>query len=608
MKTTWLTALALAALLVLTPVLAVGQAPSTRTEAAYENTLVLITPSNTFSLKAVASAFKESLQELSSRVEYEACGTAELNENRIYWYGSKANDLLSYSSFNYIGIVYILPSEASSPYWKETFGDRVYFYAKSDLRTYKDFIKKDFETISSAGYDFVIVVVPLSNTQLFKMNAQLINEIALLENLSVLYAIFPKWEYGNEWDYLTPGSSVNSAFLSVASFLLNLNSTMGVAVWYGWEGRVMDPKELESFYLSLPTALRRNLWLWIDQPFVERANSSGIINVVNELNITLVTELYTPTMLASYQSLARKQMIVTGYWNANSVSEWVNGIKSKLGLVNTSGRILGIWIFWDENDGHGEAYRAYIGGELRNPVFETPSILQYYVSVKSEYGEVKGTGLYRRGKLAVVEVSPLVIDYQNQTKREFSGWYEDGNLVSKEGRFAFIVQSNRSLTAKWNTLYQVSVISERGNAQGSGWYERGSEAKVSIAPVEIQQDLITNWVFEGWEINGKIVSTEPEYALRVNEPVTIKAVWRQETNSVIFFGAAVLIFAARSILLRRLASTCGLGPFSSRSPISIIMLSGPSCLKDCNLLDVKFFNTFKYVKPWPASGSICVFS
>jgi len=267
----------------------------------------------------------------------------------------------------HVGIVYILPSEVSSPYWQRNFGDRSYFYTKSDLEAYREAIRNDFRKISSE-YNFVILVVPLSDSQLFKANARLIDEVASQEGLGVLYAVFPKWDYGPEYDYLKPGSRVNTVFVSVARFLTNLSSTIGVAVWYGWKGRNMDPEELERFYLSLTPDLRQRIWLWLDQPFVEEAYRSGIIKKADELNMTVVTELYSPSMLAAYQNVARRQMIVTGYWNASSVEEWVDGMRRKLELVRTPGRILGVWIFWDVNDGSGEAYRAYIEGKLANPL------------------------------------------------------------------------------------------------------------------------------------------------------------------------------------------------------------------------------------------------
>ncbi len=288
---------------------------------------------------------------------------AELILNRFYGMNVRLTADPSRTFIPYSGIVYILPSSLTHRH--HSLGDRIYFYAKSDLREYEDFLRRDLSLISSQ-YNFIIPVVPLSDSQLFRRNALLLDELASLNGIGVLYAIFPKCDYGPEEDYLKPGTRVNGALMSVAGFLSNLSSTVGVAVWYGWKDRKMDPLELRNFYSSVPRNVR--LWIWLDEEFVEEALVSGVVKVIDELNVTLVTELYSPLMLASYYNLTRRQMIVTGYWNASSPNEWVDGMRRKLELIRGSGRMLGVWIFWDENDGSGEAYRAYVGGELRNPL------------------------------------------------------------------------------------------------------------------------------------------------------------------------------------------------------------------------------------------------
>lgn len=292
---------------------------------------------------------------------------AELILNRFYGMGVRLTADPSGTFIPYAGIVYILPSGVSSPHWQRSFGDRIYFYVKSDLRSYETHLRRDLALISSR-YNFVILVVPLSDSPLFRRNARLLDDIASSSGMGVLYAIFPKADYGPEEDYLKPGSRVNEVLVSTMRFLSKLSSTVGVAVWYGWRDRGMDPEELRRFYSSLPEDVRSSIWLWLDEGFVEEVLNSGIIEAADHLNLTLITELYSPSMLASYCDLAKKQMIVTGYWNASSSDEWLNGMRRKLELVRGSGKILGVWIFWDENDGFGEAYRAYIGGELRSPI------------------------------------------------------------------------------------------------------------------------------------------------------------------------------------------------------------------------------------------------
>lgn len=52
-------------------------------------------------------------------------------------------------------------------------------------------------------------------------------------------------------------------------------------------------------------------------------------------------------------------MVVTGYCGAKSPKDWLAGISQKIQLIKRENRTLGIWIFYDLGDGHGEEYAAY---------------------------------------------------------------------------------------------------------------------------------------------------------------------------------------------------------------------------------------------------------
>jgi len=250
-------------------------------------------------------------------------------------------------------IAYILPSGASTPLWRERYGDRIYFYSHANLSAYRGLIERDFRVISLA-YNTLIVVIPADDTQLYFSNLRLVDELARRAGLRVMWAIFPKWKYGPEPDYLTPGSPMNRLVLRVMEFLAGLNSTWRVAVWYGWSDR-RDPEDVVRFYGSLPDGLKRVYAAWLDQPYAEVARGLARYNPP----FLVVTELYSEAAISAYSGLLERQMVVTGYYGARSPEEWLSGIARKLQLVRGVGRYLGIWIFYDLNDGSGEEYAAY---------------------------------------------------------------------------------------------------------------------------------------------------------------------------------------------------------------------------------------------------------
>ena len=44
-----------------------------------------------------------------------------------------------------VGIMYILPSKASSDYWAKSYGDRIFFYAYANLTEYAKLIRNDWK-------------------------------------------------------------------------------------------------------------------------------------------------------------------------------------------------------------------------------------------------------------------------------------------------------------------------------------------------------------------------------------------------------------------------------------------------------------------------------
>ncbi len=250
-------------------------------------------------------------------------------------------------------IAYILPSKASKPVWKERYGDRIYFYVYANLSEYVDLIDEDFNVISKV-YNTVIIVIPADDTELFRANLALLNTIARNHGLKILWAIFPKWKYGSEDDYLEPGMPMNRLVLDVLRYLTRLNSTWKVAIWYGWSNRA-SPDDVVSFYESLPSDLKLLYACWLDQPYAEVAK--GLAQ--KRVDFLVITELYSEAAISAYSGLLERQMIVTGYYGAENPEEWLSGISRKISLIKGVGRYLGIWIFYDVNDGQGERYAAY---------------------------------------------------------------------------------------------------------------------------------------------------------------------------------------------------------------------------------------------------------
>lgn len=287
---------------------------------------------------------------------------------------------------SYSGIVYILPSGNSTPLWAKTYGDRIFFYVYANLTLYENSINRDFKVIRDAGYNFVVIVIPLAdhNYPYYYPNINLINRLASENHLKVMWAIFPKWYFGPEWGYLYVNSTVYNKLVELLSYLVTLNSTYRVAVWYGWKPSTVplntwcNATLLKAYLDSLPPNVRGRYVVWIDMPFDDYVNECGVPGLLNSMGIPAVTEEYTKDGIFNWYALFREQYVTTGIWDAQSVEDWCSGFINRVSpmLLNIrhanpsyyKPRIVITWIYWDVNDGSGELYRALTSNGLANPI------------------------------------------------------------------------------------------------------------------------------------------------------------------------------------------------------------------------------------------------
>jgi len=147
---------------------------------------------------------------------------------------------------------------------------------------------------------------------------------------------------------------------------------------------------------------------------------------------------------------------------------------------------------------------------------------QYYVDVISPAGLPSGVGWYDAGQTATISVQTPV-QVQNGTRQVFIGW--NGTAQGQGPQASFIVNAASVVQANWKTQYFVQVQSSYGNPHGSGWYDAGSVAKVSVQP-EIDYTNRTRRMFEGW--TGDYSGTSGNATLQINSPRTLDAKWTSQ--------------------------------------------------------------------------------
>lgn len=122
-----------------------------------------------------------------------------------------------------------------------------------------------------------------------------------------------------------------------------------------------------------------------------------------------------------------------------------------------------------------------------------------------EGGNVVGAGNYVEGSTCHLEAIPA-------NGYAFVSWTEDGEVVSIQPVYSFVVESDRHLVAHFEIEYYEIVASADpeygGSVAGMGVFTYGQTATLSAVPNE-------NYIFQNWTENGNVVSVNANYSFTV---------------------------------------------------------------------------------------------
>ncbi len=148
----------------------------------------------------------------------------------------------------------------------------------------------------------------------------------------------------------------------------------------------------------------------------------------------------------------------------------------------------------------------------------------YHVSVFSPYGSVAGTGYYVLGSSVRPEAAD--VNLSSDTRMSLDGWYVNG-VLSKD--LYFTATSDLNLTASYKQQFLITVTSGYGQTVGSGWYDKGSEATISVSPPFTPEGILgaigLGSIMVGWTGGYSWFSPGDRVSFTVNSPVMLNAVW-----------------------------------------------------------------------------------
>lgn len=198
---------------------------------------------------------------------------------------------------------------------------------------------------------------------------------------------------------------------------------------------------------------------------------------------------------------------------------------------------------------HAKSHSIVVNADSEFTVAYEP---QFLITIRSEPPGLVGreeSAWYELGTRIETPIAPGIATDEPDMRIVFGGWY--ANDTSQPGNpISYSVEGPLNVTARYVTLYKVSVNSSLGNVSGSGWHARGSRIEISVTPTYVPTEGILGYLgmgmtFDHW--SGSFDSTSPRTTLTVNGPSQATAVWRDDRSRFVLgvaIGAGLALVAA----------------------------------------------------------------
>lgn len=146
-----------------------------------------------------------------------------------------------------------------------------------------------------------------------------------------------------------------------------------------------------------------------------------------------------------------------------------------------------------------------------------------------------------------VQLGPALptVDVSSVERLRFAGWFENEKQLTDVSINVFMDQPHE-LTLSYQTQYYVEVRSSYGEVSGSGWYDRGSTATITV-PTSTGSWPFT-YTLSDWRVDppsGRLSKGDGSWTVTVDQPYVIEAVWNLDLIPLagLIGGSALAVIA-----------------------------------------------------------------
>ncbi len=316
------------------------------------------------------------------------------------------------------------------------------------------------------------------------------------------YSLFSQ---GDAWFFEVNGNIVGHVTLNVPGSGQNVPVAFGEVANTSTNSQYIIPVAFQnfSFYKSGRWLHVSNGYSYIGYGVVSEEaikNPYGVKEVNNQTDYFMVgSGIKQVTDYTQLWSTGYVLRISSQYGNLNS-SEMYNaystvGINAP-SMIQISGNSRVVFGEW-KGSGSG-SYSGPLQSTLvtmNSNINETALWQQeYLLNISGGYGDVSGSGWYGSGSVATYAVVNKTV-YLSSTQREvFEGW-SNGNMNASG---TVTLHGPMNIYPEWKNEYYVNATSQFSNVTGSGWYQEGDTATLSVQNTTRYYGTGERYLFSNW--------------------------------------------------------------------------------------------------------------
>jgi hypothetical protein len=156
----------------------------------------------------------------------------------------------------------------------------------------------------------------------------------------------------------------------------------------------------------------------------------------------------------------------------------------------------------------------------------TTTTSYYFINVTSSHGTPTPSAQINPGDSFTASVT----NYEGDSSHRWicTGYSIDGNTPVSGTNYTFTnVQANHTIAFNLQEQYYLTVISQDSQTTGTGWYNKGTTATVSVSSNTVDSNSSTRKIFAGWTVDATGADTTSQ-PITIDAPKTATATWKTQ--------------------------------------------------------------------------------